>query len=82
MTILNIYSARPILPALFAARYLSWEACPHQPVRPPRDDRARRVGSRISDLHKKNPARALKIGRGFVGPPWRMESNAGQQQSY
>jgi hypothetical protein len=32
MTILNIYSARPILPALFAARYLSWEACPHQPV--------------------------------------------------
>ena len=32
MTILNMYSARPILPALFAARYLSWAACPHQPV--------------------------------------------------
>ena len=29
MTILNMYSARPILPALFAARYLSWAACPH-----------------------------------------------------
>ena len=34
MTILNMYSARPILPALFAARYLSWAACPHQPVAP------------------------------------------------
>jgi len=32
MTILNMYSARPILPALFAARYLSCAACPHQPV--------------------------------------------------
>ena len=32
MTILNMYSARPILPALFAARYLSWAACPHWPV--------------------------------------------------
>jgi len=34
------------------------------------------------DQGKRGEPGRRNIGRGFVGPPWLMESNAGQQQWY